>query len=208
MATTAAIQTWPTVPTLCPGGTVAIFAGGPSLTREDIDYCHGKVDAAICVNNSYQLAGWATALWGADARWWAYHRGAPSFTGLKYSLARGAGKWPGVQVLRNAGRLGLEAEPTGIKNGWNGTYQSINLAVHFGAARVLLLGVDMKRGPDGKEHWHGNHPWHAPSSYGLFMLAFKSLVDPLQDRGVSVVNCSPGSALTCFPQRPLREVLS
>jgi hypothetical protein len=205
---TAAIQAWPTVPRVCPGGTVAIFAGGPSLTREDVDYCRDKVEAAICVNNSYQLAPWATALWGADARWWAWHKGAPSFPGLKYSLSRGAGKWPGVQVLRNAGARGLEDDPSAIRNGRNGAYQAVNLAVHFGAARIVLLGVDMKRGPKGEEHWHGDHPNHSRSPYGLFLVYFQTIVDPLKERGIDVVNCSPGSALTCFPRLPLREVLS
>lgn len=198
---------WPTVPKLCPGGTVAIFAGGPSLTREDVDYCRGKVDAAICVNNSYKLAPWATALWGADARWWAWHKGVPSFTGLKYSLTRGAAKWPGVQILHNSGTYGLEPEPTGVRNGRNGGYQAINLAVHFGAGRVLLMGFDMQRGPKGEEHWHGDHPNQSRSPYGLFLVHFKTIVDPLKERGVEVVNCSPVTALTVFPRMPLREAL-
>jgi hypothetical protein len=185
------LTVWPVVPQLCPGGTVAIFAGGPSLTPADVEYCRDKVDASIVVNNSYKLAPWATALYAADGRWWNWHKGVPSFAGLKYSL----------------GTSGLETEPTGLRNGRNGAYQSVNLAVHFGAKRIVLLGVDMKRGPKGEEHWHGDHPNRSRSPYQLFIKYFQTLVDPLLERGVDVVNCSPGSALACFPQRPLREVL-
>lgn len=198
---------WPTVPRLCEGGTVAIFAGGPSLTPEDVSYCLGRVDASIAVNNSYKLAPWATALFAADGRWYSWHKGAKGFAGLKYSLSASAAKWPGVQVLRNAGSSGLEMDPTGLRNGRNGAYQSINLAVHFGAARILLLGVDMQRGPKGEEHWHGEHPNRSRSPYDLFIKYFHTLVNPLNDLGVEVVNCSPGSALKVFPQVPLREAL-
>jgi len=34
----------------------------------------------------------------------------------------------------------------------------VNLAVQLGAARILLLGYDM-RAVDGKTHWFGEHPW-------------------------------------------------
>lgn len=202
-----ALDSWPSVPRLCDGGTVVIFAGGPSLTQADVDYCRDKVDASICVNNSYQLAPWATAIWASDGRWWNWHKGVPSFHGLKYSLTRSAAKWPGVQVLRNSGSRGLDTDPTGIRNGRNGTYSAINCAVHFGAKRILLLGVDMKRGPKGQEHWHGEHPNRSRNPYGVFIKFFEFIVNPLEDLGVSVVNCNPDSALKCFPRQPLREVL-
>ena len=199
---------WPRVPRICHGGTVAIFAGGPSLTAEDVTYCRDKVDASICVNNSYKLAPWASALYAADGRWWSWHRGAPSFAGLKYSLSQSAGKWPGVQVLKNSGSSGLELEPFGLKNGRNGGYQAINLAVHFGAKRIILLGFDMQRGPKGQEHWHGDHPNRSRSPYALFLKYFQFLVNPLADLGVDVINCSPVSALETFPKADLRATLA
>lgn len=201
------LRQWPTVPRLCEGGTVAIFAGGPSLTQEDVTYCQGRVDASIAVNNSYKLAPWATSLFAADGRWWHWHKGVPSFIGLKYSLTLSASKWPGVQVLRNAGSSGLETDPTGLRNGRNGAYQAVNLAIHFGAKRIILLGVDMKTGPKGEEHWHGEHPNKSRSPYPLFIKYFRTMVNPLNDLGVEVLNCSPGSALDAFPKLPLREVV-
>jgi hypothetical protein len=198
---------WPRVPRLCSGGTVAIFAGGPSLTPEDVDYCRDKVDASIAVNNSYKLAPWATALYAADGRWYKWHQGVPSFKGLKYTLSQSAGKWPDVQVLKNAGSSGLELEPFGLRNGRNGGYQAINLAVHFGAKRIILLGFDMQRGPKGQEHWHGDHPNRSRSPYTLFLKYFQFLVNPLNDLGVEVINCSPVSALEVFPKAALRVAL-
>lgn len=198
---------WPTVPRLCPGGTVAIFAGGPTLTQSDIDYCRDKVQASIAVNNSYKLAPWATALYAADRKWWLWHKGAPSFPGLKYSLSPSVGRMGfGVQVLKNSGRDGLDPNPSALRHGYNGSCQAVNLAVHFGAKRIVLLGVDMQP-LDGKEHWHGDHPSRSRSPYKLFLKQFAKLVNPLTDMGVEVINCSPRSALECFPKQPLREAL-
>lgn len=200
---------WPIVPTLCPGGTVVILGGGPSLTRGDVDYVRDKCDAVIAINNTYTLAPWATALYGADGKWWRWHKGVPSFTGLKYSLSPSARQFTklGVQVLRNAGRSGLELEPNGLKHGYNGAYMSINLAVHFGAKRIILLGVDMQTGPKGEEHWHKDHPNRSRSPYKLFIKSFQHIVNPLTDLGVEVINCSPRSALECFPKMALTEAL-
>lgn len=198
----------PIVPRLFPGGTVAIFAGGPSLTRTDVDYCRDKVDGSIVINNSYKLAPWATALYAADRRWWMWHKGVKDFTGLKYSLSPTAGKmYPDVQVLFNSGSKGLDTNPRALKHGYNGTHQAINLAVHFGAKRILLLGVDMQRGSDGKEHWHGEHPNRSRSPYRVFIKHLATLCNPLEELGVEVVNCSPRSVLECFPKRSLYDVL-
>lgn len=196
-----------TVPKLCPGGTVAIFAGGPSLTQADVDYCRGKVDASIAINNSYKLAPWVTALYAADRKWWTWHKGCPGFKGLKYTLSPTAPRmYPDVQLLKNTGREGLDVNPTGLHHGYNGTHQAMNLAVHFGAKRIVLLGVDM-RPLDGKEHWHGDHPNKSRSPYKLFIRMVGTLVNPLNDLGIEVINCSPRSALECFPKRSLRDVL-
>jgi hypothetical protein len=202
-------RVWPIVPKLCPGGTVVIFAGGPSLTKADVEYCRDKVDASIAINNSYKLAPWATALYAADRKWWCWHKGVPTFAGRKYSLSLTAGKmFPDVQVLKNSGREGLDTSPDSLRNGYNGTHQAINLAVHFGATRIVLLGVDMGRGPKGEEHWHGEHPNRSRSPYKLFMRMLATAVNPLDDLGIEIVNCSRRTLLTCFPRRPLEDVLS
>jgi hypothetical protein len=180
-------------------------ASGPSLTPADVDYCRGKVDLAIAINTSYQMVPWATALYAADAHWWGWHKGAKDFGGLRYSLSPDAAKY-GVSILRNTGQGGLEMSPDGLKTGRNSGYQAVNLAVHFGAKRIILLGYDLQPSKQ-REHWHPDHPHSRPSPYSAFRDAFKLLVGPLASLGVEVVNCTPATALTCFPRRPLREAL-
>lgn len=196
------------VPRLCPGGTVVCLGGGPSLTPEDVDACRGKV-TAIAVNDAWRLAPWADALIASDAAWWHVHKGVPTFAGLKFSVSPEAAKWPGVQILRNTGHEGLELDPTGLRTGRNTGAAAINLAVHFGATRVLLLGYDMEAKNEARSHWFGAHPLplRGGSPYPLFRQMCQAMVAPLKAAGVEVVNCSRNTALTCFPRRPLAEVL-
>lgn len=197
-----------TVPRLFPGETVCCLGSGPSLTLADVEAVRGRV-RVIAINTSYQLAPWADCLYAADKKWIDWHDGVPSFTGPKYSIeSLDQTTRPDWQVLRNTGFTGLELDPTGLRTGYNSGYQAINLAVHFGAARILLIGYDLSPSPEGRTHWHGDHPDHQPSPYGAMLEAFPSLVSPLKDAGVTVVNCSRRTALGCFPSVALEDELA
>jgi hypothetical protein len=189
-----------------PGETVVLLGSGPSLTLEDVASVRGRA-RVIAINTTYLLAPWADALYACDSKWWTWHEGAPSFRGPKYSIDKPAARWPDVQVLQNTGPYGLELAPTGLRTGKNSGYQAINLAVHFGAARILLLGYDMAAAPSGRTHWHGAHPDHQPSPYPQMIAAFDGLVAPLAELGIRVVNCSRQTALTTFPRAALAEAL-
>lgn len=196
------------VPPLCPGGTVVCLACGPSLTAADVNHCRGKA-TVLAINDSWRLAPWADALIASDAAWWHHHRGASAFPGLKFSLDKAAASVPGVVVLKNTGDKGIELDPTGLRTGRNTGAAAINLAVHFGATRIILLGYDMEVQAKGPTHWFGDHPLglrnHSP--YPLFRQMIATMADPLRDAGVEVINCSRHTALDCFPCRPLDEVL-
>jgi hypothetical protein len=195
------------VPKLWPESTIVCIGGGPSLTPEDVATVQGRAHV-IAINDAYKIAPFAEVLYAADARWWRHHAGVPSFKGFKYTLQAEARRWPGVQVLRNTGQSGLERDARGLKTGRNGGYQAINLAVHLGARRVLLLGYDMKSGGKGKSHWFGDHPWGSSSPYGSFLRCFETIVEPLQQAGVTVINCSRQTALTAFQRMTIDEALA
>lgn len=196
------------VPALCPGGTVVCLGGGPSLAGEDVEYVRGKA-TVVAINDSWRLAPWADALLASDAAWWRHYKGVPDFRGLKFCLEPGASVFPDVTVLRHTGDAGLETDPTGVRTGRNSGAAAINLAVHFGAARILLLGYDMQAKCEAKSHWFGGHPrgLRGNSPYPLFRAMMDTMAPALAAAGVSVINCSRDTALTCFPRQPLREVL-
>jgi hypothetical protein len=206
------------VPELWPGQTVAIIGGGPSVTQAQVDYLKGRC-RVIAVNDAYLLCPWADVLYFCDDRWWGWHHKRPeyqAFAGIKVTLEnpRVCQLEPGVKPIRNMGREGLWPGRNGVMTGANSGYQGINLAVHFGAKRILLIGFDMHmRG--GKSHWFGKHPINhptktdnVPGDYSNTMLPnFPTLLDPLKQLGVEVINCTPGSALTCFPMMSLEDAL-
>ena len=84
------------------------------------------------------------------------------------------------------------------------------MAVLLGAKQIVLLGYDMKFGPGGEKHWHEDHTKSSNPAIGQierWLAAFETLPPDLEKAGVEVVNCTPGSALTCFPMAKLEEVL-
>lgn len=191
------------VPRLWPGGTVACLGTGPSLVAADIELLRGRVEGVIAINDAYRLAPWADVLYACDAKWWYWHKGMPEFQGLKFSVDPVARHYPGVTILRKTGDAGLELDPTAVRTGRNSGYQAINLAVHLGATRVLLLGYDMKG-----DHFFGHHPDNSKPPFAICLQRFATLVEPLKAAGVTVINCSRSTALTCFPHRSLEDALA
>jgi len=200
-------KAWAKIPRLCQGGTVVCIGGGPSLTPGDVNHCRGRASAVVAINDAYRLAPWADVLYAADAQWWNWHQGVPSFAGLKYSLQRDAARW-GVQILRNSGEQGLELDPSALRTGRNGGYQALGVAFHLAGpgSRILLLGYDM-HAHGGRTHWFGDHPHPRASPYGTFLARFRAIVEPLRAQGVTVINCSRQTELELFPKQPITEAL-
>ena len=193
------------VPRLWPGSTVVCIGGGPSLTREDVEFCRGRAPV-IAIKDAQRLAPWAEVLYSGDDKWWKWYRGAPEFSGLKFGLEPTRTPWPGVEILDITGDTGIEQAPTGLRTGSNSGYQAVNLAIHLGATRVLLLGYDMKP-TNGRDHWFGSHPYGATPPYQLFLDRFPTMVEPLKELGVEVLNVTRDSALDVFPRAALEQVL-
>lgn len=209
MVTTARQAEFTTVPRLFAGKVVVCLATGPSLTLADVDFCRGKA-GVIAVKNAYDLAPWADVVYGAgvdSTNWWGKNgaRVAAAHQGLRFTLDRKATAW--ASLLKIGQPLGLSTAPDTLNTGQNSGYQAINLAALLGAATIVLLGYDMK--PDGdRHHFFGAHPTGNKPVYRDFLPHFRTLVAPLTALGIRVINCTPGSAIECFPKMPLAEALA
>lgn len=204
--TAAAIAVATAVPRLWPGSTIVVLASGPSLTPQDVAYCRGRAKV-IAVKDAIRLAPWADVLYGCGADpgdWWKRHGDSlKDFSGLRYTLDSNASRW--ATVLRNTGPVGLELDPSGVRTGKNSGYQAVNVAVHLGARRIVLLGFDL----EGNTHFCGPHPdSYSRPNYREFAELFDTLVAPLQTLGVEVFNASRSTTLTAFPRVSLEEALS
>lgn len=215
-----------TVPRLWPGSTVVILGNGPSLTAADVAYCRGRAKV-IAVNDTIALAPWADLLYASDARWWQRHHGMRvdhvdkhtglqyrAYDGPRYSLLHGVSSalqgeisatWQ-IGLIWRSGEEGLDLNPGKVCTGRHSGYTAINVAVHLGAIRVVLLGFDVSRDAQERDHWFAE-PSRIPSQYAEWQRCWPSIVAPLKAAGVEVINCSRRTALKVFPCRPLEEAL-
>lgn len=197
-----AVAAPPAVQRLWPESTIVCLGGGPSLTQADVDVCRERA-RVIAIKDAVRMAPWADVLYACDAKWWHHHRKTLTFEGPRYALE----PTPHATTLQNTGFDGIETQPTGLRTGRNSGYQAINLAVHLGARRIVLLGYDMQRASNGEDHWFGAHPWRLRVPWEEFRPFFPRVIAPLQALGITVVNATRRTALDCFPQMPIEQAL-
>lgn len=199
------MATWWRVPRDYAGQTCVILATGASLTQKDVDYAAARAPV-IAISDAWRLCPQAFCLYSCDAKWWRYHQNVPQYKGLKVTLDDSLA-FPDVLCLkwrREEGWSGFDDDPEYLRTGKNSGYQALHLAAHFGFSRIILLGYDMRG-----EHFFGKHPKEldVDTPFSEFIDAFKTIVEPLKERGVEVINCTPGSALPWFEKKHLKEVL-
>lgn len=195
-----------------PDADVFVLGGGPSLRNFDCSRLVGH--KVIVTNEAFVLAPWAEALVFVDAHWWARRMDAVKqiFTGQII------GRGPYLDSYRRSGctavayRSGevFSVDPR-LLGGHNSGLAAINAAWLMGAARIFLLGFDMQ-GSNGRNNFHNLYP-ESPAAPAhryvtIFMPEFVKAAKRLEvvGRGV-VINCTQGSALSCFPERPIEWAL-
>jgi hypothetical protein len=167
----------------------AVLATGPSMSQAVADAVRGRC-RVIAVSDAYKLAPWADALVSSDRAWWRHHK--PEFAGRKLS---------GVPV-DCVGIDGIE-RVEGTVSGSNSGLIALKVAVSMGATRVLLLGYDM-----GGAHFFGDHPAPLKNTTPSRFEVFKRQFADYRPKGVEIINCTPGSALTCYPTMELEAALA
>lgn len=166
----------------------------------------------IAINDSWKLFPAADVLYGCDGDWWKAHKGVSEFKRLKLTHdATACVSYPDLNqivVARRQDRILLD-EPCVVGDGGNSGFQALNLAVQFGAIKIILVGFDMR--VDRGIHWHGKHEngLNNPSDYNLpkWRKTIDGAAQGLREIGVKVINTSPVSALTAYPVMNLREAL-
>jgi hypothetical protein len=121
---------------------------------------------------------------------------------------------PAVHFMRNKhyplNGTGLSLEPEYLVTGSHSGYQALNLAVLAGAKTVILLGFDAREPDTGKpSHWFGDHPVkEAVEAFAKYRSAFSRAAGEIKKAGVTVLNATPGSAITTFPKVSLEDALA
>jgi hypothetical protein len=194
------------------GKTCIILASGPTAGLCDTSLLPGW--PVIAVNDGiylYHQAGW---LYAADWRWWdAHHEHVVQHsprTELWSQDAKASQKYR-LHHVEGVRGPGLSTEAGKIKLGGhigNSGAQAMNLAVMFGAKRLILVGFDMKR-IDGKAHYFGEHPpgLNRGDGWTNFVAQMGPMAAELYEAGVKVINTSPDTALPYFDKGNLPQAL-
>jgi hypothetical protein len=165
------------------------------------------------VNDAWRLLPWADVLFACDAAWWHFHRGVPAFKGEKWSSHGTSNDKQDVALAYGlkciSGKQGAEfsTKPGLITYGSNSGFQAVNLAMQFGAARIVLVGFNMQR-VGGAMHFFGDHPKGLRNADPI---RFKTYFDQAAKKmppGVTIINATPDSALQCFPRMALDDALA
>jgi hypothetical protein len=198
------------VPPAWEGETVVIVASGPSLSQEQLDVATESGARVLGIKDNYRLLPDMDLLYNCDQWWWDEYIDdvrasvdCPMVTQDRMSAAN----YRDLLWVEGIKEKGLSADPTAIHTGCNSGYQAINLAVHLGVKRIILLGYDMQPA-GGCDHWFGAHPHGRRPPFWMMIPCFDTIVEPLRRLGIEVVNCSPNSALGAFPKARIEEVLS
>ena len=201
------------IPKMWPGATVFILGGGPtlldSLNGFDLTGKH-----VLAVNLAFRLPYSKLCFFGDAKFYWWNRNGLDRFTGYKITANdRSNGQYrsvagqPGVRVVRRKRQPGLENRVDMIR--WNRSSggAAIDVAVHLGAKRIVLLGYDM-RVVNGKKNWAPHPKEHTKKNpFARFLEAFEPVRIAAEERGVEILNATPDSALTTFPKVGLSKLM-
>lgn len=198
------------------GKAVAVIASGPSAKKSGYAALKGRLPT-IAIKENVELAPWADVVYGCDAAWWKKRNGLPEFKGLKVTWKGGnqfpAPPYPDIKHIEiTVTGDELLFEPTGkVGSGGNSGFQALNLAVQFGANRILLIGFDMH--DRSGAHWYGRNNWPqgnnpTEDNFRRWRRAFEWAAPKLKARGIEVINASNGTMLRCFECRTVEQAMS
>jgi hypothetical protein len=200
-----------TAPRCWPGETVFILASGPSVKQLDLSPLKGR--RVIAVKSSHLTWPTADVLFFADSRWWRDPKLKPrTFEGLIVSTATSIADKASrarIRMMLKRNPVALAEERHAVALERTSTTGAINLAVHFGAARIVLLGVDGKIAPDGTRHCHGVK-WPYPLVETCFddqAREYAAIAPSAERLGVEIVNANPDSAISVWPRKPFQDCL-
>lgn|SRR5574341_280888 len=203
--------------------TAVILATGPSLTRQVLEVARRgqelgawavfgmnhvwrdfpSLDVFLACNPEYYEAQWERGLNEHRAAKWTWDEN----TAAKYGLHYIPGKWAD----------GFSKDPGCIHYGHSSGFQVPQLAYHAGFRRLLLCGYDMRYAVDydGRNRRIGSSPRHYFGEYEDKSLnhwpsvkvkdgVHIELIEQFEkvrrlNPDVEIINCSPGSAMQCFP---------
>ena len=195
------------IPREWPGERCFILCNGESMRaqRSLIPFLKGRI---IAIKEAVLLRPDADVLFVAAERSVDIVPGLlPVFRG-QYVIARNKlpASYPSYvkRVSRTKDHTRLCDKPDHVC-GYDCGTSAINVAYHFGATEIILLGMDMT----GNRWCNGefSHPMpHIPQDHHRRHISvLPAIAKDAARRGIRIVNCSPISAVQCFEKQQLED---
>lgn len=187
--------------------TFAAIASGPSLRKEDIDYCIDKGWQIAACNNAAFLCERLDLFLAFDSRWWNKYGRRVSHVDEKWApcpvIAR---KYHANQYKYRLGG-GYSTKRANLYWGELSGYQLLQACSWYGAKRIIMLGYDMQH-TGGESHYHGDHPQDWPNAQELERKKqyWPALARQAEQQGIQLINATRETALTHIPRRALESI--
>jgi len=201
-----------------------IICTGPSLTPEVIEQINKSKLKKFGVNNTYKVIDldvfcacndfyydhyWEKGLKDCKADMWTNSRRCAEQYGINYIFTPEDNSIPG-----------LSTDPSYVHRHHGSGPMMINIAYHYGIKRMLLVGWDMrypgkvdrfnyteKRHFYGDDELSGQHfPQTGDNGEFTGLIRETCSIKP-EDYGIEIINCTPGSAMTCFKSAKIEDFL-
>jgi hypothetical protein len=226
------------VPKIWQDGEVWIIGGGPSIFKQFeipeevvqkvinkeaspeiyspyMSSIHNK--HVIGVNVAFKIGQWIDMVFFGDSSFLLrYEKGLAEFPGLVISCHPRVDRYGWIKhtARDNNKRYGLTNNPKKVC--WNGNSggAAINLAVHTGVKRIVLLGFDMVLDETKKQHWHSEYPQRVgkknrpvPLPFNRHLKGFPQIAKDARMMGIEILNCSGISAIKDFKRVNLKDLV-
>ena len=190
------------------GQAVAIVASGPSTKKVSYKALEGRI-RTLAIKENHEICPWSEMIYGCDQAFWRNCMGLPNYKGLKVAYKSAFSTIKSIDIDKKADRI-LTEQPGLVGSGGNSGFQALNLAIQFGAKRILLLGFDMS--DQHGVHWFGRSQGDGRSqpaewNFKRWRAAFSVAACQMHTLGVEVLNSSPLTSLTCFPKVSVEDAL-
>ncbi len=222
------------VPKIWDNGECWILGGGPSMPRQFgvpeeviqqvlngdkppsvyspyLHPIHGR--NVIGINAAYLIGNWMKVIFFGDAGFFKSHKkNLAKYPGLVVTCAPPKHEKYheyGVKLVgRNAMKHGITTNSKEVRWNFNSGASAINLAVHFGATKIKLLGFDMRPDDSTGTHWHSVYKKRSsPATLKRHASVFPSIARDAEELGIEIINVSPNSAIEALPKASLKEIL-
>lgn len=171
-----------------------ILATGPSMSHRLADSLEGRHVGVV--NNCYELAPWADFLAATDSAWWRQNEDALNFEGERYTCAP-LTQEPDTEMVKRIVAPAIYANT-------NSGVLALEVAKMKGAKEIVMLGFDFHGSHYFGEYRNGlrNTDIHRRNVHAMQFLTWRMI-----NKGVKVVNCTPGTKLKHFPLGDLEDYL-